>query len=535
MTDTAVTTTEEPIGALEYLDPATLEIGDNVRDEAALSKDFVASIAEHGVLVPITGVRRADGEAVVVRNGQRRTLAAREAGLASVPVYVLPYSAADASQDAVDRIVHQIVTNDQKHDLTDAQRARGIQQMIDAGMSVTKVAKKLSVHKNTVKAAEVAAKSSTAMDILASGQLSLTEAAAFTEFEDLPFALEKLTAAAGSPRFDHVVAQLRQDRTSYEARVKAAAEYTEQGFTVLDERPWWSGPAYVPAHHLSTADGGSVEGLEVNNPAQWAVYLCEDTEIIDAETGEPVEEETVDWNTEGDPEAVPAEGLRHADTVTDAPVFLPLYYCLDPDAAGLTVDEGFARRAGMSTAGSSDDAEADADAAAAAQAEAEARETRERRKVLALNKLGAAAQIVRREFVTKLLARKTPAKGAAVFVADCLARDAHLPTYNRAAETAAELLGVDGGAPGLRTMTGALGTGADARAQVVVLGLVLGALEAKTGKDAWRGTGSWGGVTSGDYLRFLAEQGYALAAIEEVITGARTADDVYDEYLADKQ
>jgi ParB family chromosome partitioning protein len=332
-----------------------------------------------------------------------------------------------------------------------------------------------------------------------------------------------------------VVAQLRQDRISYEAHAKAAAEYTEQGFSVLDERPWWSDPAYVPAHHLSTTDGQSVEGLEVDNPAQWEVYLCEDTELVDAETGEPVDEETVDWNTEDDPEATPAEGLRHANTITDAPVFSPQYYCLDPDAAGLTVDEGFARRAGISTAVSSDDTEADADAAATAKAEAEARETRERRKVLALNKLGAAAQIVRREFVTKLLARKTPPKGAAVFVADCLARDVHLLTHNKATETAAELLGVDGGAPGLRNLTEALNTGADARAQVVALGLVLGALEAKTAKDAWRGTGSWGGVTSGDYLRFLTEQGYALAAVEGVITGDRSDDDVYDQYLADKQ
>jgi hypothetical protein len=209
MTDTAITTTEEPIGALEYLDPATLEIGDNVRDDAALSKEFVASVAENGVLVPITGVRRNDGEAtVVVRNCQRRTLAAREAGLSSVPVYVLPFSATDASQETIDRIVHQIVTNDQKHDLTDAQRARGIQQMIDAGMSVTKVAKKLSVHKNTVKAAETAAKSSAAMDILTSGQLSLTEAAAFTEFIVMwthtgqPRAARPHVVAPGSERGD---------------------------------------------------------------------------------------------------------------------------------------------------------------------------------------------------------------------------------------------------------------------------------------------------------------------------------------------
>jgi ParB family chromosome partitioning protein len=37
--------------------------------------------------------------------------------------------------------VHQIVTNDQTLDLTDAQRARGIQQLLDAGVSVTKVTK----------------------------------------------------------------------------------------------------------------------------------------------------------------------------------------------------------------------------------------------------------------------------------------------------------------------------------------------------------------------------------------------------------
>jgi hypothetical protein len=61
MTDTTISEiaddgTGQPIGTLEHLDPAILEIGDNVRDDAALSKAFIASIAENGVLVPITGV-----------------------------------------------------------------------------------------------------------------------------------------------------------------------------------------------------------------------------------------------------------------------------------------------------------------------------------------------------------------------------------------------------------------------------------------------------------------------------------------------
>src|SRR6201993_702883 len=136
-------------GTLEQLDPTLLDIGDNVRDDAALSKAFIANIAENGVLVPITAVRDAERPEVIrVRNGQRRTLAAREAGLPSVPVYVLQSTAGGASEETIDRIVHQIVTNDQKLDITDAQRARGIQQMIDAGMSVTKVAKRLSVGKD---------------------------------------------------------------------------------------------------------------------------------------------------------------------------------------------------------------------------------------------------------------------------------------------------------------------------------------------------------------------------------------------------
>src|SRR5215208_4572104 len=36
-------------------------IGDNVRDDAALSKEFLASIAENGVLNPLTAVRGDDG------------------------------------------------------------------------------------------------------------------------------------------------------------------------------------------------------------------------------------------------------------------------------------------------------------------------------------------------------------------------------------------------------------------------------------------------------------------------------------------
>jgi ParB family chromosome partitioning protein len=39
-------------------------------------------------------------------------------------------------------------------------------------------------------------------------------------------------------------------------------------------------------------------------------------------------------------------------------------------------------------------------------------------------------------------------------------------------------------------------------------------------------------VKSGEYLKFLAEQGYTLAPVEEVITGDKTADSVYDDLVS---
>lgn len=141
-TTTVTDTTEQApaVGTLEHLDPNTLELETNVRDDAALDADFVASITEHGVLNPIAAVRGHDG-VVRVRAGQRRTLAAREAGLTSVPVYVRPAGASDDKAQVVERVSEQIVENDRRRELTEAQRARGIQQMLDAGVSVTKVAK----------------------------------------------------------------------------------------------------------------------------------------------------------------------------------------------------------------------------------------------------------------------------------------------------------------------------------------------------------------------------------------------------------
>lgn len=152
--------------------------------------------------------------------------------------------------------------------------------------------------------------------------------------------------------------------------------------------------------------------------------------------------------------------------------------------------------------------------------------------MLALNKLGDASMDVRRDFLKKLLARKTPPKGAAIFVATCLSRDAYLLTHHNALDTTAELLGIDRAA--VAEQAAQLGANGDNRAHVITLALVLGALESATPKDAWRGTTPCTAhrVGSADYLRWLAANDYPLAAVEEIIAGTTDAETVYDQYLS---
>jgi ParB family chromosome partitioning protein len=543
MTDTTPTSTVEAeestpaalLGTLEHLNPADLVLDNNVRDDAAVDADFLASVKEHGVLTPIAALRDDDGT-VRVRAGQRRTVAARQAGLKTVPVYVRPASGADEKAQVAQRVAEQIVENDQRQALSDAQRARGIQQMIDAGLSATKVAKRLSVSRDTVKAATTAAGSTTAMDALSSGQLSLIEAAAITEFEEDQASVSKLLEAAGGPQFDHTVAQLRQDREAAKALAEAAESFAAQGYRVLDERPAWRDTSCVELRWLRTPEGQEVTEEAISNPAHWAVWLDEEATYVDRESGEPVDEDSIDFYTEHHPEQEAEEGLRHVSTVIEKAVYAPVWFCIDYQGAGLELEEFLKNaRPVVHGEGQANDGDADQDEARARR-EAEAAEAakRERKKVLALNKLGDAAMGVRREFVRKLLAPKTAPKGAAIFVAGCLARDKFLLDQHHGDDVAAELLGVDESAA-IRKLVDSLGTGGDTRAQMITLALVLGSMEARLPKDAWRSATGGGYVSSlkpGDYLKFLAANGYPLSPVEEVITGQRKADSVYDEQAA---
>jgi ParB family transcriptional regulator, chromosome partitioning protein len=130
--------------------------------------------------------------------------------------------------------------------------------------------------------------------------------------------VDRLIEVAGTRRFDHTVAQLREERAEAEAEAQAAQVYTDKGFTVLNERPESWDPACIALRFLVTPEGAEADDKAVTNPAHWAVLLYEDTALCDVETGEIVDEDTVDWETVDQPDGETRRGVtsrqnRHRD------------------------------------------------------------------------------------------------------------------------------------------------------------------------------------------------------------------------------
>lgn len=512
----------QPAGTLELLDPAAVEIGENVRDDPETGQpftDLVASIKELGVLEPLTAVRGADGT-ITIRDGQRRTLAARAAGLAQMPVYVREDTATTDKARTAERVTHQIVANDRRQPLSPGQRAKGMQELLLAGLTPTKVAKALTVPKSTVEAAAAAAASPQALAALDSAQLTIEQAATLAEFTDAAD-VEHLLAARSTTDFDHRVSALREQAATAAARAEAAKPYAAQGYTIFDTRPAWGEPMNRQRHDLLCNEDGVSAAADVpaQRPDLWAVWLDEAEAYVDSRTGELVDDNDIDWRIDADDhDAQPHGELLHPRFADEVTVFEPTYYCLDPTAVGLITYDQYRQsgKAGTAAGLGAGDAEARKEA-----------ERREKRKVVALNKLGAAATSVRQTWVTeKLLARKTPPKGAALFVAAQLAAHPHLLGGAHASSIAGQLLGLPEHSPIAKAVTDLPPTG-DGRAAVIMLGLVLGAMEAETPKDAWRSGGGYYGYAK-TYLQFLAANGYDLSDIEKVITGALKADKLYD-------
>jgi len=249
---------------LEMLDPTTLTVDINVRKDAALTPDFVASIKEHGVMEPVIAHRKDDGT-VHVLMGQRRTLGAVEAKRSEIPVMII------SSPEEAERIVTQVVENIQRAELTEADEADAYHQLSLIGVSAAAIAKKTGRKKTTVEGALKAKTSEAGAAALDKGH-TIEEALILAEFEGDEEATAQLASVIQDEpdQLFHVAQQLRDERERAAALAAYTAEVEATGTTIV-ERPGYGDEGTAHVTSLKRADGEPAIEEDAN-----AVYISQD-------------------------------------------------------------------------------------------------------------------------------------------------------------------------------------------------------------------------------------------------------------------
>ncbi|MDT0143233.1 chromosome partitioning protein [Microbacterium sp. PRC9] len=389
------------------------------------------------------------------RAGQRRTLAAREAGIATIPVYVVEAN----DDDTARRIVEQLVENDQREALTDADRIQAWRALELEGLSATAtaIAKRTGIKRDRVKTGLAVAQSVTATEAVSEGGLTLDQAAILLEFDGDTDTVTELTEVATTDPgyFPVAVERVRQDRVTREAKEKVEQEEAAKGHRILDERPSDYNTAPYRVRMLRTADDEPVDPDTLQGKPGVAVYV-----------------------------ATYFGGEARAE-----------YYLDDPATLGYTVREEAGYGSGGAPSGPITD-----------------EQKAERKELIAHNKEWDAAETVRREWLTQFLARKATPKNAQTVIAEALttARWKIADGLTRGSTTAKTLLGIDTADYG--DQIAEYLTAHPHRAVHVTLAVLLGGIEQNTNRNTWRAPSpdtAW-------YLSTLQGWGYPLCPVERI-------------------
>lgn len=519
-------TAKDAPAELLNLDPATLTLETNVRKlnatEQAHINELADNIAQVGVYTPLRGVRTTTGE-VMIRDGQRRLLAAQQAKVDTVPVIVHTEDSEGDEREAA-RISQQVLANSGRA-LSDEDTNEAIDQLAMFGVSTDQIAARTGLDRNKVATTVATAGHESARAAANTQQLTLDQVQVLIEFEDDEDAVRHLTRAAQSGQFDHIAQWLRQNRAAEQARAEAEQTYLDRGINVFHGYPHYDpqtpdGDKLHPLNELVTAEGQPATTENVDPSRLW-VYLTED-ETYHTENGDEVALSAVDWewtpdqlDEDGEPVAL-AEGKHDPATIETRIVWqVSLAMTTNPKADGLTK---------RPTAMIGTDPDADPEETAAALAEAQEAKRHERRRLIELNKAADAAAEVRREHITQLLTRKTPPKGGAKLTASVIATRVFGRSISDSSGLAEELLTAGNSTHSHSSIEKAT----DNRAQVIALAYTLATFEQTYTRSAWRDHPS----VIKPYLEFLTTTGYTVAEVEKIITGEATADEAYQAITA---
>lgn len=503
-------TAYEP-GKTVHVDPSTLLLERNIRsiprDQAFT--DLTASIAEVGVLEPIVAMLTENGS-LLVRFGERRTLAAIEAKRETVPVYVAGVDSVDQA-DEIARVIAQREENTQRVGLTTAEEIGVVGQLAAFGLSAAQIAKRTRIDKTTVETSltvansKMASKATERYDVL-----GLDQAAVVAEFEDDAEAVKALVLAAHEGGFDHTAQRLRDQRITDRLTTQVAALLDECDITVIEE-PEYNDRTTTGLSSLYVSVEDRTRLTEENHatcPGHVA-WIGSEYGYVDTDGNQvTLPQAPADDADEAAVKAHQAEVQRIKTECRWMPLPAAIFGCRDYATHGHY--DPFTASASRSKPKAAEMTEEQRAEAAAA-----------RKLVIENNKAWAATQPVRREWLANFAKTKTPPKGTAAFIAAALCHDAHILAELDANRLAAGWLAKKPANGYSRTDLTPAKSATENRGTVIALVQILAAYETDIRDNSWRGNGT--DNATGRYLRFIASAGYALSEVEKYAISAKTA------------
>jgi ParB family chromosome partitioning protein len=463
----------------------------NVREDLDLSTEFLASVAEVGVRVPLL-VTRHDGGYLVI-DGHRRLAAAVKAGLAEVPCVLDPNRVHDEAGQFLDMVI--VNSDGHRRNFTPAEEAAALFAAHEAGATRTRLRKATGRKADQIKAALAAGgiseETRTAAGELVS-QLTLDQLALLAEFDGDEGAVARMVTALSNGGYsaEYMAERIRLDRAEAAQHEQLVADLRAAGTAITEDLP--PGAVHVTGllhegEELTPEAHASCPGRGVFFPP-WSlaqpVHYCASPEV----NGHEVHNS-----------GLPASGGNGVGVA--APDVLP-----EPPAGGPHLDHDPGRKL-----------------------------------VIEGNKAWKAAGEVRKRWLAnQLFARRAAPREAARFVARQLLT---MPVPLRCALTSApgRLLFSDLTRQPAESWLEICDTTAASRLPLLMLGPIVTAYEqAMTeaeGRNTWR-TDRYSPCPRGDasrYLTFLASIGYQLSGIEQAVADevAWTGDALADQPTAD--